>query len=207
MEAVGHQWLLQSYPVEKLHLLKHPVHNTDMEVHMPVQGRAEPLDESDGTNAQGRLVHACHTGAVGLQILRDDPKEDAQHHVPIYPVALQKIAQSLWHRQHPLAHRQAGKDVIRQVRRRLHHAPAVAQGAHPPILVGEGHKVVVTAIIAAGAGKHVGKDAAFEVFTECLADLGLGGVVVALPVELARTGQFKPGLEVFDNGLVEQHAL
>jgi hypothetical protein len=32
-------------------------------------------------------------------------------------------------------------------------------------------------------------------------------VVVALPVELAGTGQLKPDLEVFGNGLVEQRAL
>ena len=31
--------------------------------------------------------------------------------------------------------------------------------------------------------------------------------MVTLPVEQARAGQLKPGLEVFDNGLVEQHAL
>jgi len=52
----------------------------------------------------------------------------------------------------------------------------------------------------------VGKDAAFEVLAESLADKGLGGVVVALPVELAGTGQLKPGLEIFGDGLVEQRA-
>jgi hypothetical protein len=30
------------------------------------------------------------------------------------------------HRQHPLAHRQAGEDVVGEVRRRLCHAPGVA---------------------------------------------------------------------------------
>ena len=56
-------------------------------------------------------------------------------------------------------------------------------------------------------GKAVGKDAAFEVFAKGLADIGLGGVVVALAVELTGTGQLKPGLEVFGYGLVEQSPL
>ncbi len=40
----------------------------------------------------------------------------------------------------------------------------------------------------------------------CNADVGLGGVVVALAVKLACAGQLKPGLEVFGYGLVEQRA-
>ena len=40
-----------------------------------------------------------------------------------------------------------------------------------------------------------------------LADVGLGGVVVALAVELACAGQLKPGLEVLGYGLVQQSPL
>ena len=56
-------------------------------------------------------------------------------------------------------------------------------------------------------GKAMGKDAALQIFAKGLADIGLGGVVVALAVKLAGTGQLKPGLEVLGNGLVEQRAL
>ncbi len=56
-------------------------------------------------------------------------------------------------------------------------------------------------------GKAVGKDAAFEVLTKGLADIGLGGVVVALAIELTCAGEFMPGLEVLGYGLVEQRAL
>ncbi len=53
----------------------------------------------------------------------------------------------------------------------------------------------------------MGKDAAFQILAKRLADIGLGGVVVALAIELTGTGQLKPGLEVFGYGLVEQSPL
>jgi hypothetical protein len=43
--------------------------------------------------------------------------------------------------------------MIRQVCRRLCHAPRVARGAHAPALAREGHEVVVRTVGAAGAGK------------------------------------------------------
>jgi hypothetical protein len=105
---------------------------------MSVQAGAEPVDKRHGADVQGRLVHICRTGAVGLQALRNDPQEDAQHHVEHCPVTLHEIAQSLRHREHPLAHRQTGEDVVAEVRRRLHHAPCVARGAHAPAFAGIG---------------------------------------------------------------------
>ena len=78
---------------------------------------------------------------------------------------------------------------------------------HAPAFAGKGHKVVVSAVITAGAGRAMGKDAASEVFAKRLANIGLWGVVVALPVELACAGQLKPGLKMFGNGFVEQRAL
>jgi hypothetical protein len=61
----------------------------------------------------------------------------------------------------------------------------------------------VATVITAGAGK----DATFEVFAKRLAHIGLGGVVIALSIELARTDQLKPALVVLGYGLVEQRAL
>ena len=57
------------------------------------------------------------SGAVGLQALFYDPKEDAQHHAQYCGGALHEVAQPLGHRQHPLAHWQAGKHGTTQVRR------------------------------------------------------------------------------------------
>ena len=78
--------------------------------------------------------------------------------------------------------------MIRQVRRRLHHAPCVARRAHATAFAGIGDEIVVTAIVTPGSGKAVRKDAAFQIFAKGLADIGLGGVVVTLPVELAGAG-------------------
>ena len=65
----------------------------------------------------------------------------------------------------------------------------------------------MTAVVTAGAGKAVGKDAALQVFAKRLLDLGGRGVVVALAVELSGTSQLKPSLEVFGNCAVQQGAL
>ena len=108
------------------HRLKHPIDHTNMEVHMLVQAGAKAVDEGDCANVQGRIVYLRRPWAAGLQALRDDPQENTQHHVEHWPVALHEVAQALWHGQHPLAHRQAGEDVVREVRRRPHHASCVA---------------------------------------------------------------------------------
>ena len=50
----------------------------------------------------------------------------------------------------------------------------------------------------------MGKDAALQIFAKGLTHEGPGGVVVPLPVELAGTGEFMPGLKVLGNGLVQQ---
>ena len=96
--------------------------------------------------------------------------------------------------------------MIRQMCRRLYHAPGVARGADTPAFAGIGDEVVVPAIVTPCAGKAMGKDAAFQIFAKGLADIGLWGVVVALAVELTGTGQLKPGFEMFGYGLVQQRA-
>ena len=55
--------------------------------------------------------------------------EDAQHHIEHWPVALHEVTKPFGDRQHPLAHRQAGEDVVAQVCRRFHHPPRGARGA------------------------------------------------------------------------------
>ena len=97
--------------------------------------------------------------------------------------------------------------MVRQVHSRLHHAPRVARRADATAFAGIGHKAVVSTIVTPPPGKAVGKDATFEVFAKGLADVGLGGVVVALAIELTCAGEFMPGLEMFGYGLVEQSAL
>jgi metallophosphoesterase superfamily enzyme len=100
-----------------------------------------------------------------------------------------KYRKPLGHGEHPLAHRQAGEDVVVQVRCCLHHAPGGARGADSPAFAGEGYKVVVPTVAAASAGKAMGKDAALKILGKRFAHEGLGGVVVALAVELTRADQ------------------
>jgi hypothetical protein len=64
----------------------------------------------------------------------------------------------------------------------------------------------VSAVIAPGAGKAVGEDAALQILAKGLADIRLWGVVVTLAIELACAGKFMPSLEVLGNRLVEQSA-
>jgi hypothetical protein len=97
--------------------------------------------------------------------------------------------------------------VVAQVRRCLDHTPGIAGETYSPALAGEGHQKVVPAVATASAGKAVGEDAAFQILLEGLAYIGLGAVVVALPVKLACAGQLKPGLVMLGHCLVQQRAL
>ena len=110
-------------------------------------------------------MHLCRPGAVVLQRLRDDPQEDAQ---------------PLWDRQHPLAHRQAVENMIRQLCSGLRHAPCPERGAKATALAAEGPQLVVAAILTARAQEAVGQDAAFEEGVELVLDelrqVGAGSV-------------------------------
>jgi CTP:molybdopterin cytidylyltransferase MocA len=97
--------------------------------------------------------------------------------------------------------------VIGLVRRRLHHALRVARRAYTPAFAKEGHKVVMCAISAAGAGKTVGEDAARQIFAKRLEYIGLGSAVISLPVEPACTGQLKPCFVVLGYRVAYQRAL
>jgi hypothetical protein len=52
-----------------------------MEVHMRVQARPKPVDESDCADLQGCLIHLRGTRAVDSRALRNDSQEQAPHHI------------------------------------------------------------------------------------------------------------------------------
>ena len=62
------------------------------------------------------------------------------------------------------------------------------------------------AVITAGTGKAVGKDAALQIPLERLAHEGLWGAVVGLAIELACAGHLQPSIIVLGYRLVEQRA-
>ena len=97
--------------------------------------------------------------------------------------------------------------MIRQVRGRLHHAPCVARGAHASAFAGLGDETVMAPTVTQRLGKAWGKKGAPQKLAKRLAQIGLGGGVVALAVDLVGTGQLKLGRDVFGDGLVKQRAL
>ena len=93
----------------------------------------------------------------------------AQHNVAHHPVTLHEIVQPLRDGEHPMAHRQARKYVVCQVRRCLHHAPRVERRAHASAFAGIGDEVVVSTIVTQRPGKAVREDAALQIFAKCSA--------------------------------------
>jgi hypothetical protein len=97
---------------------------------------------------------------MGLQTLLHHAQEDAQCRIECTLVTLQVVAQAFGYRQNPLAHWQAGEDMVCQVRSGLGHAPRVARGADATAFAGEGDQKVVTTVIATYPRKTVGEYAA-----------------------------------------------
>jgi len=91
-----------------------------------------------GADTQRGPASLRRSVAVLVQALLDGPQDNAQRRVECRPSSLQKVAQSLWDRQRPLAHRQTREDVVSQVRCRLGHAPRVTRRAHITAFAGEG---------------------------------------------------------------------
>ena len=83
-------------------------------------------------------------------------------------IALQKIAQALWHREHPLARRQRWKYVIDKVRGGLDHPARVARWAYATPLAGKCDQEVVSAIFATSACEAESQDSTFQVTAKCL---------------------------------------
>jgi formate-dependent nitrite reductase cytochrome c552 subunit len=74
---------------------------------------------------------------------------------PSAEVALQKVAQALRDRQHPVTHRQWREDLIDQMRGHLSHAPGVAGRTLRAALKGERNQKSVSALTTPGTGKAV----------------------------------------------------
>ena len=90
--------------------------------------------------------------------------------------------------------------MIGQMCGSLDHAPGGAGRADSPAFAGVGDQEIVPAVGAAGAGKTVGEDAAFEV----AAEFPLGDCGCARPVAILLKRQ--PGRQVCLHGAIEQRA-
>ena len=153
----------------------HAVQHQAVQVDVQVGGRPEALDQRDG--AAVGLV--CLEASLPEQVARDHAVHDLQHRRHQLGLRGQQQAQRDRQRQHPLAHRHMGDDVVHQVRRGLRHAPRAARRAKAAPLAAEGDQLVVAAVAAAQPQEAVGQDAAFEEGVELvlheLRQIGSGG--------------------------------
>jgi hypothetical protein len=144
----------------------HAVQDQAVKVNVQVGGRAKALSQSDRTAVS----------LVGLQtslteqVPRDDAVNHLQHKRHQLGLCCQQQAQRDGQRQHPLAHRHMGDDVVDQEGRRLCHAPRAARRARPAPFPAEGHQLVVDAVAIAQVQEAVGQDAAFEERAELVLD-------------------------------------
>jgi len=96
---------------------------------------AEALDQGH------RAGLASGTGQASLlqEMCRDRPPDEGQHLAHRGGFGGEQEAQREGHRQHPLADRLPGQDLVHQQRRALDHAPGAAARAETPALAAEGH--------------------------------------------------------------------
>jgi hypothetical protein len=90
------------------------------------------------------------------------------------------------YRQHPLAHQQAWKDVVRQVCRRLHHAPGLTRGTNATALTGEGDEIVMPRSHRSRPGQNRGQRCRTPDLCETRGDRSsyLGGSLLWFAVDL-----------------------
>ena len=175
--------------------VEHAVDDHAMEVQVEIEGGTEAVNERDRAEARRR----ARTWTVRTQALLHRAQEHPQGRALEGGVAVQEVAQPLRHRQHPLPHWQAWEDVIRQMRRGLHHAPGIARRAHATSLAGERDQEVVAAVAAPRTREAVGEDAALQVAAELTLDISRNRTVVGVAV--AALGE--PGLEALLDAAIE----
>ena len=104
----------------------HPIEHQRMQMNVQVGGRAEALDEGDGTG--GGLIALL----AGLfeQERGNRPMDDLQYREEQVGMNGKETSQRNRQRQHPLAHQHLGDDMVDQMGGGLGHAPRAARGAN-----------------------------------------------------------------------------
>ena len=107
--------------------LEDAVHHAKVEVVVRIEGRAEAMEEADGCKRRG-----IRCGRTGLpQDGLKGPEEDMEDSAGGPGPAVEEGPQALGDREHDLAHRDVGEDMVHQVDCGLGHALGVAGGAGP----------------------------------------------------------------------------
>ena len=177
--------------------LEHALDHDAVKMQVGIEQGAKAVDEGDGADAGVRT--GTRTALADALLHRRE--EELQGQGLDGWIALQGVAQAFRHRQYPLPHRQTREDVVGQMAGGFDHAPGVTGGTESATLARIRDEKIVAALGAAGAGKAVGEDAAFEVAAEFPFDMGRRRS--ALP---GIAGAFEPGRQVSLHGAVEQGA-
>jgi len=146
---------------------EHRVEHEGVQVHVHIQGRAEPLDDGHGP-----AVALADTLAPGgtAQPPEDHPDEHCQHVPTQGGVESELIAQRPRQRQHPLAHGGVRNHAIDEVSGELTHAAAPTRRAEAAPLATEGHDHFVLAPLAPHMKTPVSEEATAQVGAELAGD-------------------------------------
>ena len=143
------------------------VQHEGMDMHVQIEGPAEPLDDGHGPAAAIRHAVATRAAAQpaqhGPHVHRDD--RAAQIVVP-----RQLIPQAMGHAQDPLSDRHVGEHMIDEVRRPLGHAPAATPWAEPATLARDRHEAIHSAGGAPKSGEASSQTSAPQEVAELLLD-------------------------------------
>jgi hypothetical protein len=175
------------------HVLKNPIDRINLEIQIAYQAEVETVDKRDCVYAkQRRPIHPCCPGALILHALRND---------------FQEHQQLLLDRHHRLSDWMTRLNSIRPMRRRIRHTSCYVIGAKALSFEGKCLNVFMLTVVRNCIGKSVGQDSALQKFSERLVNTKLGGMLVALAVELASAYQLKPGLKGLCYSLINQSKL
>ena len=122
----------------------HAVQHQAVQVNVEIGRRAEALEERDSA----AVGFVCLQPGLPEQLARDHAVHDLQHRRHQLGLCGQQQAPRDRQRQHPLAHRHMGDDVVHQVSGGLCHASGTARGAKAAPIAVEGDQLVVAAVSA-----------------------------------------------------------
>ena len=89
--------------------------------------------------------------------------EDAPHGATQFRVVGEQVANAEWKRDHPLANRNVGQDLVDHVRGGVGHAPRATRGAEAAAFAGKGDQLVTPAARAEDARKTEGEQSALQI--------------------------------------------
>ena len=118
------------------------------------------------------------------------PQRHTSHAGQQHRGTVQKVAQPFGVGNHPLTHRNFGKQVLDQMCGQGRHPSRGARGTHASSLAGKGNQEIMAAAWAAGASEAVGENAAGEIGTQLPLDSRRNRFAVR--IRIAPLGQPSP---------------